>query len=202
MLRNLRFCQCLSLARVAHQLLAWLPMDYLSRSYASELLGSPFELLAHDTVAHIWAQPKAWHEPRFFRMHPRAAQTWGQSEIPTQQARPGSRGIQTSSAAQSLTTAGPNDVLEEPSASVHSIALLRNGCLLAAFLAKSAAWRSCVLKHWLQLQLREKMPNGRTLENMQLEWSQVSSMKPRVNRINVRSRECRRARMELKFMCL
>ena len=94
MLRNLRFCQCLSLARVAHQLLAWLPMDYLSRSYASELLGSPFELLAHDTVAHIWAQPKAWHEPRFFRMHPRAAQTWGQSEIPTQQARPGSRGIQ------------------------------------------------------------------------------------------------------------
>ena len=55
--------------------------------------------------------------------------------------------FKTSSAAQSLTTAGPNDVLEEPSASVHSIALLRNGCLLAAFLAKSAAWRSCVLKH-------------------------------------------------------
>lgn len=161
------------------------PWAICAFAYASELLGSPFELLAHDTVAHIWAQSKAWHEPRFFQdacRMPRA-QTWGQTEIPTQQARPGSHSKLCQLLNHSRLFCAQRFV-------VRAISLRPQHGASSEWMPLGSFFGqvSCMEILWfkaLTAATSGKMLNGRTLENMQLLWSQVSSRKPQENNCEV-----------------
>ena len=119
---------------------------------ASKSLCSTLEALTHHAMADIWVQPEAGHEPHHTTSWwaigemstGSSAITTGSTQIwaLTQLARPGSCMFKGVVAYGGILLSQLQRVYVFWVSSVHSIGLLRKGALLAAFLAKSAAFRS------------------------------------------------------------
>lgn len=201
MLRNLRFCKCLSFARVDHHLLAWLPMDYLRLCVCKRVTGQPLWTAgAWHGGSHLGSvQGMTWTSVFQDACRMPRAQTWGQTEIPTQQARPGSH----SELCQLL---NHSRLFCAQWFVVRAISLRPQHCASSEWMPLGSFFGqvSCMEILWfkaLTAATSGKMLNGRTLENMQLvvpselvQWN--------LKRIIVRSLECRPVRIEPAFMCV